>query len=1066
MVEARPSPEIALKITPDQVWQQFQIFGEKAVKGFSTEEEGMKAYLSFLGSATEFFNYPETKKTNTRPVRELMDKLFYHHRDSAAMPVNFFIEAGQKVKKDILDSGLIDSGYRRFKDEVDLMGKLLHREYGAVARGLKSEEGDRKAMEGYALEVPQHELEGARFDVIKTQDIGKTVKSKALEYLKNDPQLSEDIDRRDAYVRTIAELLETPVDEKTLREKLAVFSEYTQGTDAELYDDLALHINLGHSKYVQERLRQLLESAQDPDFVWQQWVKQGKLPARLFESFEEITTLAELGELNQKLEGLSKETKSYVLLPYLQKGIGASLLREMVEGRFVFSEDLITQEVATFLDFYDHWDKENIKPHKQKTGGRMAGSLLAAALIAMPFIYQADKAIYHSPHQIVDAVIKQIPEDELESLIDMEDEESLPTGVVTPGLGGVAISSGTGAEQSGGNPFRMTSGFNKPENNSPEQLLEAQKTTLWELEGQDLLGFYRTGTASFFDTYQKGWVTEKNYLQNSRAIFASGESIKLTGQMKIGSQVIEIPSRINYAPVKESINVSGIQPSFGSFQAVDGTYFLYFNNNDVGKDVTVSFSLGKINGSIIPRPNQRELTEMQQKVINISDLPEGDLKKMMEELHSDSSISPAVKAKAIEKFMQENFTYSLNPDWSNDYHSQTDSRGFFRRIAELRRVDCDVANTLLVMLLRAQGIPSRMVYGEAHTGGFLNNDVNKMTAAEGHGWAEAYIGGHWLSLDGTPSEMDEYTKQALDGKLSPSQLRRLKEGEDFAKKITSLQDFFDENPYMKWILLVLVLSEASLLARELAAKANNKMADLLIQEVANRTSAYMGGQDYWGVGQTLATREKKRINESRIYGFNPFAYLPPFGAISLLRAVKEQTEMKKLPYEEGRPISRGSEEPSQLKYLTEVLGFDPVDIKRRLIESAYYGASSQIIHRIGEMTSKLSENNATVPIYRFETHVQNSLSEMGKPSSAESWEEAKRNLSNSLYEEYFTAIDKEDRKLERYARRHNLDFEQSAHMSREDFDLIMAELYRLRLTRWAMGEEFTKAMRSAGVEAE
>ena len=62
-------------------------------------------------------------------------------------------------------------------------------------------------------------------------------------------------------------------------------------------------------------------------------------------------------------------------------------------------------------------------------------------------------------------------------------------------------------------------------------------------------------------------------------------------------------------------------------------------------------------------------------------------------------------------------------------------------VARTRQGDCTEYGVLLAALLRARGIPSRVVAGLVY--------VEKESAFSGHMWTEAWLGGQWIPLDAT-----------------------------------------------------------------------------------------------------------------------------------------------------------------------------------------------------------------------------------------------------------------------------------------------------------------------------
>lgn len=73
-------------------------------------------------------------------------------------------------------------------------------------------------------------------------------------------------------------------------------------------------------------------------------------------------------------------------------------------------------------------------------------------------------------------------------------------------------------------------------------------------------------------------------------------------------------------------------------------------------------------------------------------------------------------------------------------------------LVDRRSGHCEYFATALALLLRADGIPSRLV------GGFKGGGKNALTGffevqqRHAHAWVEAYLGGEWILLDATPAE--------------------------------------------------------------------------------------------------------------------------------------------------------------------------------------------------------------------------------------------------------------------------------------------------------------------------
>lgn len=120
--------------------------------------------------------------------------------------------------------------------------------------------------------------------------------------------------------------------------------------------------------------------------------------------------------------------------------------------------------------------------------------------------------------------------------------------------------------------------------------------------------------------------------------------------------------------------------------------------------------------------------------------------------------SDTARALALEKYLRENYRYTLSPEAGGGEDTLTDF------LFHSREGYCEHYATALSMLLRAAGIPSRMVTGfvpgewNAYGGYYI------VRQQDSHTWVEAYVEGTgWISLDPTPAA-------GLDAFYKPSEL--------------------------------------------------------------------------------------------------------------------------------------------------------------------------------------------------------------------------------------------------------------------------------------------------------
>jgi transglutaminase-like putative cysteine protease len=112
-----------------------------------------------------------------------------------------------------------------------------------------------------------------------------------------------------------------------------------------------------------------------------------------------------------------------------------------------------------------------------------------------------------------------------------------------------------------------------------------------------------------------------------------------------------------------------------------------------------------------------------------------------------NSKSPYQKAAAVEKYLQSHYGYTLEMEAPPE---GLDAVSFF--LFRRKKGHCEYFSSAMAIMLRTQGIPSRIVNG------FRNGEYNDVSgsfiirAKDAHSWVEAYIPGFgWATFDPTPS---------------------------------------------------------------------------------------------------------------------------------------------------------------------------------------------------------------------------------------------------------------------------------------------------------------------------
>jgi len=105
------------------------------------------------------------------------------------------------------------------------------------------------------------------------------------------------------------------------------------------------------------------------------------------------------------------------------------------------------------------------------------------------------------------------------------------------------------------------------------------------------------------------------------------------------------------------------------------------------------------------------------------------------------------KAKTIEKYLRENYSYSLKIKHINKNIDPIEDFLF-----NVKKGYCEYYATAMVLMLRSIGIPARVVSG--YIGGEYNKygDYYIVRQSNAHTWVEAAIKGKWITFDPTPPE--------------------------------------------------------------------------------------------------------------------------------------------------------------------------------------------------------------------------------------------------------------------------------------------------------------------------
>ena len=154
-----------------------------------------------------------------------------------------------------------------------------------------------------------------------------------------------------------------------------------------------------------------------------------------------------------------------------------------------------------------------------------------------------------------------------------------------------------------------------------------------------------------------------------------------------------------------------------------------------------SVETGKCQGEILVRESLSEKPRMETGQLS------GETEKKLAEI-KNSGRSVLEQARMVKVWVRRTLKYSNESAMNGVYRSGAPS-GYFQRIEENKKADCDVANTFFVALLARLDIAARLVVGH-YVKSKDKRGAAVISSGTGHAWAEVWDGSLWHRLDATP----------------------------------------------------------------------------------------------------------------------------------------------------------------------------------------------------------------------------------------------------------------------------------------------------------------------------
>lgn len=1080
-------------ITPPQVWGEFESFQRGVQVGFKSHEQSLSSYGKLLHTLDIYLHQDQAR--DDPEIKALVGKMFYSHDSVAPVRMEFFVNTRDRLNTEVLKNYYLPGDWH-WQEELDLVQGSVRQELHRVTYDLNQERGDRQKIEMTASRNPDPTLSAhvtEDLERAREQREGK-VKTVVIGVLSKDPEFAGEIQRRDNYAGKLNQLLEQDAyTEEDLRRELLGFEDFMKREDGITgLDEMLVRLRRNQPQEIKRILTELKNDAERGD-RWFQFVSHGLVPAEVLDSLDEVMVLAEFKDTVTALSGLSKEAKAHHLLPFLEKGITSGLLLEVVEGRFGLGDDLVAKQLDAFTHFYDVYREQ----HRKSLSPKQKLVLMGASMMVVGSLFAL--WINKAPQEPLDKILNEMPQEERDFFkglkltldygdgdlgeYDDESQEDLSGtgGGQTPGGSGSGGRGNSRGESNGeslldsNNPLQE---YESPRNDSPENMENEMRQVIWKLQGRDLRRFYHTHTSVHFDNKTKSWVSKNDFTTDFKDnVTYSGSSIIVFNTMRINNPWVRLPIPAEYR-LSQVLTYAGVSGKPNLYRSSDGDYMIKFSRDDIGKEIQFSYDTlrrfqSDKNEDIKP-PTEPELKEASRRLINPQNLPE-DVQRFISEMNKRPNLSAGLKAKILEKYVETTFKYSLDTKWSDYYRQGKNTHEFVKRIFEIKRADCDVANTALVALLRSQGIPARMVFGYGHENTAVNPSDNTLTAAERHGIAQVYINGQWIYLDGTPTELDDYTKDAFEklglnseqrDKASPTKGPKVEDDGllDFFKKAVTGKDMGpDEKDMLNFIekgLLIYLLNAASWFGTNKLRGRNNKIAERLRQEVQRRGVQYFGN-DFLEARTELTRSETGRKISPNLKEYDNDLwniFIPPAGFINSFIKIRNTLNLARLPYNNNRQVSvEQSSQPTAYDFFTSVLGYREAEAAKLLLNSAYRESRDQVIDRAYQVVQPLAKGLFNG--YKFTDRIGRTFEKMAMPKNQSDWERLKEVTSERLYARYCLEYKRSAKEFERAREWWGSDKIQDYIMVREQFQTILDELFGYKLVLWQIKQARKEAIK-------
>lgn len=284
-----------------------------------------------------------------------------------------------------------------------------------------------------------------------------------------------------------------------------------------------------------------------------------------------------------------------------------------------------------------------------------------------------------------------------------------------------------------------------------ERLKEGERApAIWSIQPA-WGGYYKEQSFSKWDGARKVWTEDEYVYVEAEAVPLSGNKESKEGPIDIVLSAKVFAGRWITLPVPYTHDLHKIEAGGRACETKKDQNgdLVIFAGGHAGEEIELSVMLA-------PHPGKKFLPR-ELRDIHAPDMPSEfseETERKLSEIASQKRGNIA-RARAVKRYVCSRVQYLAPKDQSeaeyfNDLYRNS-PKGFAGAVDEVKKADCDVANTYFAALCARIGIPVRHCVGHSVKGrdekGFSN--INSGT---GHGWSEVWdeAGKEWARMDATP----------------------------------------------------------------------------------------------------------------------------------------------------------------------------------------------------------------------------------------------------------------------------------------------------------------------------